>query len=188
MTDVRSGTGNLEFGDSAYNTAVGRAADFRMTPRGTNYTPRTRAHVDPLVELAELGALPPAIVAQAVMPPLLRSTGRPVSTSDPASAAQYHGDLAAARALSPAAHAALPRAPRQIPSAAIDLQALRRPPQPPGAAAAVAVAPAAAARAPVAPAMFMPPPIVHPPHAAPPDPASNPHTILSFMRQLNARR
>ncbi len=126
MNDMRSGTGNLRFGDSGYNTAVGRAGDFNMTPRGSHYTPRSYQHIDSLVTLAELGALPPSIVAQAVIPPRLRSTGNPVSTADPASTAQYQQDLQAARSASPMAQMAMPRAPRKIPLSQVNFNALRR--------------------------------------------------------------
>ena len=159
MNDMRSGTGNLRFGDSGYNTAVGRAGDFNMTPRGSSYTPRTYAHVDSLVSLAELGALPPAMVAQAVIPPRLRSTGKPVSTSDPASTAQYQQDLHAAQSASPITQMTMPRAPRKIQLSLVTSDALRRPPQVP---------------------------IVHPPHPTLPPPQTNPNTIFSFMREINS--
>jgi hypothetical protein len=162
MNDMRSGTGNLRFGDSGYNTGVGRAADFNMTPRGTNYTPRTYAHVDSLVSLAELGALPPAIVAQAVIPPRLRSTGKPVSTADPASTAQYYQDLHAAQSASPTTKMTMPRAPRKIALSQVNLNALRRPPQAPVSRVAHVAGP----------------PL--------PPPETNPNTILSFMRQQNS--
>ncbi len=159
MNDMRSGTGNLRFGDSDYNTAVGRAGDFNMTPRGSSYTPRSYEHIDSLVSLAELGALPPAMVAQAVIPPRLRSTGKPVSTADPASTAQYQKDLQAAQSASPIAQMTMPRAARKIQLSVVTSGALRRPPQVP---------------------------IVHPPHPTLPPPQTNPNTILSFMRQINS--
>lgn len=162
MNDMRSGTGNLRFGDSGYNTAVGRAGDFNMTPRGSHYTPRTYAHVDSLVSLAELGALPPSIVAQAVIPPRLRSSGKPVSTADPASTAQYYADLREARSASPTTQMTMPRAPRKIALSHVNLNDLRRPPQAPVSRVAH---------------------IAGPPL---PPPESNPNTILSFMRQQNS--